>query len=274
MTQLRLAAAIAALIIFDSVLPAGVTYTIDNRRLFPAADGTVVDSNSNPFTAATADSITTNYTDPLTGNQFNATAGITGSPFHMSVSNSVTFVQPTTSSCCGLLTFSASNINETGVTVTGGIGIGYLLPTFHVYGTFNNAAGFQMDVDTCAGNNACILTGPASTTSAGVQNIDTLFTPAIGSNTQFTYGTPFTFFFFLQAAIGYTTSQVNPSPTITDNFQMDLVGYKLVDAAGNPISGDVNSQFLETAAPEPGTILLCALGLVAAGIRARSKRLV
>jgi hypothetical protein len=33
-------------LVFEAVLLAGVVYTLSNRRLFPAADGTVTDANS------------------------------------------------------------------------------------------------------------------------------------------------------------------------------------------------------------------------------------
>src|SRR5437899_1250389 len=104
MTRFRVAAIFAAMMVFDAVLSAGVvTYTLNNRRFFPAVDGVVADTITNPLTIATAASDPTNYTDPLTGNQFNALSGITGTPFQLATLDTVTINQATTSSCCGIL---------------------------------------------------------------------------------------------------------------------------------------------------------------------------
>src|SRR5215831_14406483 len=174
MRRIRAAAVFAALMIFQTVLPAGVVYTLNNRRFYPAVDGVVADTISSTLTSATVDSDTTNYTDPLTGNQFNAVSGITGSPFQVAARDSVTINQATTSSCCNILSLVSSGVNETGVTITGGSGTGYLLPTFRVHGFFDdNNAGMDLSVSTCAGNNTCVLTSPAFTFTPGLQNVDT-----------------------------------------------------------------------------------------------------
>jgi hypothetical protein len=274
MIRLRAAALLAALTIFETALPAGVVYTLNNRRFFPAADGVVADTISNTLTAATVDTDTTNYTDPLTGNVFNAVSGITGSPFQVAVRDSVTINQPTTSSCCNILSLVSSGVNETGVTVTGGSGTGYLLPTFRVHGFFDdNNAGMQLSISTCAGNGSCVLTGPASTITPGLQNVDTLFTPAIGSSTQFQFGTPFTFFFFLEAGVQYIGPQAAAGGTVTDDFRMELAGVQVTDGNGVPIPGaQINSTFFEIAAPEPGSIWLTGLVLAAAVRVARTRK--
>jgi hypothetical protein len=272
MTINRAAAIVAGLLVFDAVLPAGVVYTLNNRRFFPAADGTVSDANTNPLTTATVDSVTTNYTDPLTGNQFNALSGITGSPFELAVRDSVTLNQATTSSCCGILSLVSSGISDSSVTITGGTGTGYLLPTFRVHGSFNdNSTGLELGISTCAGNASCILTGPAFTTAPGFQTVDTLFTPGITSSTQFQFGTPFSLFFFLEAGVSYSGAQANPGATVTDDFRMELVGVHVTDSNGVPIpAANINSGIFAIAAPEPGTVMLSALGVMAV-VRRRVK---
>jgi hypothetical protein len=265
MARFRVVAAVAALLVFDAVLPAGVVgYTLNNRRFFPTADGTVSDTTSNTLTTATVDSVLSNHTDPLSGNQFSALSGITGSPFQLHDVNTVTINQPTDSSCCGILSLVSSAVQESGVVITGNSGIGYLLPTFRVHGTFDdNNAGLVLGVSTCVGANGCILAGPAGTSTPGFQNVDTLYTPLIDSTTQFTFGTPFTFFFFLEPAIEYTGPLATPGGASTVDMKMDLVGVRIVNAAGQTIAGNINSTFFEIASPEPGSILLCGLGLAA-----------
>ena len=259
--------------LFATAMPAGVvTYTLNNRRFFPAADGTVADTTSNPFTATTNDSKTTTHTDTLTGNQYSGFTSIATGPFEMTGITSITLAQATTSSVPGIMSLVSVGINETGVTVTGGSGTGFLLPTFHVHGFMDdNNASLQLGIATCAGSNGCILSGPASTATPGFHPVDALFTPTIGSTTAFTFGNPFTFFFFMEPSISYFGSQADPGGTSTSSFQMELVSVQVVDAEGRPIPGaQIHSTFLDIAAPEPGGVLLCGLGL--AGIALRRRR--
>jgi hypothetical protein len=216
------------------------------------------------------DSVATNYTDPLTGNLFNAISGINGLPFQVAVKDSLTINQTTTSSCCGILTLVSSGVTDSSVTITGGTGTAYLLPTFRVHGSFNdNNAGLELGISTCAGNASCILTSPAFTTTPGVQTVDTLFTPGITSSTQFQFGAPFNFFFFLETGVPYLGTQANPGGVVTDDFQMEVVGVRVTDASGVTIPGaNISSGFFDIAAPEPGSVVLCGLGmLVAAMVR-------
>jgi hypothetical protein len=266
MTITRAAAVVAAILVFDTVLPAAVVYTLNNRRFFPAADGTVSEANSNPFTASTVDSVTTHYTDPLTTNQFDAVSGVTGSPFQVAAKNSVTINQPTTSSCCGILSLVSSAMNDSSVLVTGGTGTAYLLPTFRIHGTFDdNNSSLELSASTCAGNASCVLSSAAFTVTPGLQTVDTLFTPGITSSTQFDFGTPFNFFFFLEAGIQYLGPQANPGGTSTADLRMELVGIRVTDAGGVTIPGaNISSAFLEIAAPEPGSAVLSGLTLLSA----------
>jgi hypothetical protein len=109
----------------------------------------------------------------------------------------------------------------------------------------------------------------------GVQNIDVLFTPGISSSTAFQFNTPFGFFFFLEAGIEYLGAQADPGGKSTVDFQMELVGVQVTDGNGTPIPGvQINSNFLEIAAPEPGSIWLCGLALAAAGFGVGRRRAV
>ena len=262
----------AVTMVFATAMPAGVvTYTLNNRRFFPAADGTVADTTSNPFTATTNDSKTTTHTDPPTGNDYFGFTSIATGPFEMTGVTSVTINQPTTSSVAGIMSLVSVGINETGVTVTGGSGTGFLIPTFHVHGFMDdNNASLQLGIATCAGNASCILSSPAFTSTPGFHPVDVLFSPAIDANTSFTFGTPFGFFFFMEPSISYLGPQANPGGISTSSFQMELVSVQVVDAGGRPIPGaQIHSTFLDIAAPEPGTWMLLGLGL--AGIAARKR---
>jgi hypothetical protein len=270
----RAAVAVAALLIFDAAVPAGVvTYTLNNRRFFPAADGTVSDATSGGLTSATFDVKTTAYTDPLTGNQFNAVSSVSGSPFQLHDVNSVTLSQPATSSVPNIFTLVSSSISETNVLITGGSGTAYLLPTFHIYGSMDdNNASLQLGIAVCAGNATCVLSGAGSTTTPGFHPVDTLFTPGITSSTAFTFGVPFNIFFFLEPSLQYLGPQANPGATSTVDVRMDLVGMRIADADGNTIGGNIDSTVLDLAAPEPASALLCGLAFLAAGFRLRRKR--
>jgi hypothetical protein len=275
MSIIRAAAALAALLVFDAVLPAGVlTYTLTNRRFFPAADGTLIATTSNDLTTLTNDSLITAFTDPLTGNQFNATSAIAGSPFQLHDINSVTIAQATDSSCCSILSLVSTTVQDNHVLVTGGSGTAYMLPTFHVHGTIDdNNASLNLGIAVCAGNSSCVLSGAGQTATPGLLNIDTLFTPGISSSTQFTFGTPFSFFFFLEPSIQYLGLQATPGGTSTVDIRMDLVGIRISDANGNTIPGQIDAAILDIPVPEPAPFLLCGLALLA-GVRLRRKRLV
>ena len=259
--SLAIAAGIAVTVAAGNLSADPVTYGLNNVRYFPSGGGTVTDLKPGTLTPATADShltsFSTNPGDP-TANTFDGLDTINGSPFQMGVSNSVTINTATTSSLFNWLSFAVAFVNETGVTVTGGSGTGYLLPTFRFTGSFNDSSSnLVSSLDTCDGNSSCIATSLAHSTG-GLQNEDLTYTPGIDSTTSFTFGTPFDIHYGLDAFIGYNGSQANSGGPMISNFTMELVSIKVVDGNGATIDGaQIDSQFVDTAtAPEPTNLSL------------------
>ncbi len=247
-------------------LSAGAIYTIGTKWFFPS--GTQQDYISAPLTPGTVDSHTTDFsTNPgnPTDNHLIGTASLTGNPFEMSLQSSLTIGQATSGSGCCLSGVTAG-IDESGVTVTGGSGTGYLLPTFQVQGTLNDGnSSIRESVDICAGNNTCLLATPAAT-MGGTQNVNFLFTPGMTTDTAFTFGTPFDFFFFYEIFNDLTGVQANPGGPVTADFTngLRLISIQVVNVDGQPIPGAViHSDFLNTVgAPEPGSLIFCGGGLL------------
>ena len=123
----------------------------------------------------------------------------------------------------------------------------------------------------CAGVNTCVFSGVA--TSFGPALVDTTFTPSIGVATDFTFGSPFTFFFFISGRIQSSTSGTLTPGELSANFanSLQLLSVSVVDANGDPIPGAViNSEFLDqSSVPEPGTFFLLAGGSIAAAVYRR-----
>lgn len=250
-------------------LSADIMYTLNNRWYFPT--GPNVDSIGGILTSATVDSRATVFsTDPgnSDNNQFNALATVSGSPFLLGAKNETTIGQATSSTPSPILSISSSGVTETGVTVTGGTGTGYLLPTFRIHGTLDVPnTSLQAGVAFCAGNASCILSGPPGD-AGGFENVDLLFTPAIDASTSFQFGTPFSFFFFIDAAVERAGDPAQPGATVTSDFTggMQLLSMQVVDASGQIIRGaQIHSQVLDLAsAPEPGSLTLCFAALLIA----------
>jgi hypothetical protein len=264
-------------------LPAGVLTTfLNNVRYFPSAGGTVSDTTTGSLTAATADSHSTSFNsnpgNPSTANLFNGLDTITGSPLQMGVRNSVTINQATDSSFDNWLSFAVIGVNETGVTVTGGSGTGYLLPTFRIVGSFNvGNPNLYSSIDTCDGNGSCIAASAAFDTGGSQpQNVNVLYTPSADSTTSFQFGTPFPISYSFDAFIGFLGggTTANPGGPVVSDFTIQLASIKVVDASGAPIPGaQIHSTFVDLAnVPEPGTTALgaAALLLVAASRRRKA----
>ena len=170
------------------------------------------------------------------------------------------------------LASAATNADETGVTITGATGTGFFIPTFRIQGTFNdNNPSIQEAVTMCVGlNSSCLLYTPAVSSTGGLLTVDTFFSPAIDSTTQFTFGTPFDFGISMALFFERPNGQpALPGPTVTGDFTngLQLVSWKVVDASGPIIPGaQVNSQILLLAgAPEPSTFAMIVLALAIAG---------
>ena len=267
----------AGLTVFADSASATVIYFLRNSVDFPT--GPNFDDKSGTLTSATVDShetvFSTNPGNPA-DNHFDGLSTITGGPFRIGLQSLLTLGQATTG-VTGILAAVAANVSEAGVTVTGGSGTGYLLPTFRVTGSFNDGnPSVEESVSMCTGNGSCILNAPASTTG-GFQNVDFLYSPAADSTTSFQFGTPFSIDY--SVAVFDTIlggSQAVPGGPVTANFTngVQLISMKVVNGDGNVIPGAiVHSELLSLAsAPEPGSILLCGTGLLLAGVVAWRKR--
>ncbi len=271
-------------LLFAPGLHAAVTYGLRDARFFGTDPGreTLV---GGAFTGSTNEQLPANYTTGgATPTVFTPLATTQASPFRMGAYNDVNAAANTdlTSNLSpfgptNLVSLVQSRITETNVTVTGGTGTGYLLPTFRVQGTFQDShSSASGNVVMCAGISACSLTGLANS-SGGTENIDLLFTPDLDNNTSFTFGTPFTFFFFVSAGI---SSQANgtlaPGQVTVDLTNgVELVGVQVVDENGTPIrTAVIDSEFLDLVnTPEPGSLAMMALGVLGVGVlRKRSPK--
>jgi len=264
-------------LLFASAGVSAVTYTLRDARFFGTNPGREM-VESGAFTALSSESLPASYsTGGATPTVFNGLATNQGSPFRLGAYNQVNagesvslvsnidMVTP-----INIASLVQSRITAT-MTVTGGTGTGYLLPTFRVQGTFtDNHSSAVGGVQMCAGISACSLTGLANS-SGGVQNIDELFTPNIGANTAFTFGDPFLLFFFVGASVTtFTGGTLEPgSVTVDLTNGMELIGLQVVDANGVPIRGAViDSDLVDILnAPEPATWGLMAAAVAAMAVR-------
>jgi hypothetical protein len=171
-----------------------------------------------------------------------------------------------------------AGIDDFGVTITGGTGTGHFLPTFHIFGVESDTSpDTSVGPSICVGDNVCDVSSiPGNPgiprffgSQATLANIDGFFTPPMDSTTSFTFGTPFTFFFFYGGYIDLFLG--TPGGSVTSDLTLRFAGYQIVDDAGNPIPGaQVHSQFLDAVStPEPeaalmGLAAIAVLGLAAA----------
>jgi hypothetical protein len=267
----------AGLTLFANNGSATVIYSLRNTVDFPT--GPNFDDKSGTLTSATVDShetmFSTNPGNP-TDNHFDGLSTITGGPFRIGLDSLLTIGQATTG-VTGILGAVAANVSEAGVTVTGGTGTGYLLPTFRITGSFNDGnPSVEELITACAGNSSCILDTPASTTS-GVHSVDVFYSPAADSTTSFQFGTPFNIDYSVAVFNSILSgSQAMPGGPVTADFTngVQLVSMRVVNGDGNVIPGAViHSDLLNLAeAPEPSSSLLCGTGLLLAGMVAWRKR--
>ena len=246
-----------------------VTYTLRDAHFFGGTPGPTREIlASGAFTPATTASLPYTFTTGgSTPNVFTALSGNAGTPFSLTVSN-VIDAQEASALTSNISPFTPlpivslvqSRITESGLLITGSTGTGYLIPTFRITGAYDDghASAFGQ-LSGCAGISACALTGLGSS-SGGIQAVDTLFTPAIGSNTAFTFGTPFDFFFFVSAGVGSFSNTLDPG-RVGGAFVMTLEGYKVVDANGDEIDGVTVDSAIFRQVPEPASLLLLTLGL-------------
>jgi hypothetical protein len=270
----RLSAAmalLAGLTVFADNASATVTYLLRNTVDFPT--GPNFDDKSGTLTSATVDShetvFSTNPGNPA-DNHFDGLSTVTGGPFRIGLHSLLNLGQATTG-VSGFLSGVAAPVSEAGVTVTGGSGTAYLLPTFRVRGSLNNGnPSVEESVDVCMGNGSCFPQTLTFTTS-GFQSVDLFYSPAIDSTTSFQFGTPFSIDYgvsVLNTIFG--GSQALPGGPVTADFTngVQLVSLTVVDGNGNVIPGAViHSELLRIAGvPEPGSIWLCGTVLLLAGV--------
>ncbi len=256
-------------------LQASVVYNLRDGRYFPDGPNPSNTYDSNPFTATTTDSLVVSYSsDPgnPAADTFDGTASVNTGPFTLGTQNSLTLgTDTTTYQSIGILSIVQSGIQDSSILVTGGTGTGYLLPTFHVFGTESNSnPNANVEDEICAGNASCILSDIFGPTTSGNRSVDGTYTPQIGSSTSFTFGTPFSFFFFFGSGIQGSGSA---GGTSTADLTLQFDGFQLVDASGTPIQGaHIQSQFLDAMVPEPGTLPVSLTAVILLGIFAARRR--
>jgi hypothetical protein len=273
------ALSLPALLVLATPAWSTVTYSHRDARFFGETSARET-LTSGSFAGGTNTQLPVNFsTGGGTPTLFDALATTQASPFRLGVYNHVDagantaltfntdFVTPTT-----IVSIVSSVIQENGVTITGGTGTGYLLPTFRIRGSFDDThPTANGSLAMCAGVDVCTLSGVANST--GPADVDTTFTPAIGTSTDFTFDTPFTFFFFISASISsFTPGNLAPGEVTVDfTSGLELLSIQVVDANGDPIPGAVvDSEFLDIlAVPEPGALGLSGLALSALILRRR-----
>jgi hypothetical protein len=248
-----------------------ITYNLRDARFFGGAPGPTRELNdSGSFTPATSETLATTYsTGGANPVEFTGTASTQGSPLELRAANTVTAASATAlqynASPFGptnIVTLVQSGLQETGVFVTGGTGVGYLLPHFEIEGTFEDAhASAYGQLGICAGNNSCALTGLGNSTG-GLQAVSTTYTPAIGAQTQFTFDVPFTFFFFLSSGISSQMNGTLGAGALEADFGLRFLGFSVVDINGNDLRGVVVHSDLAPV-PEPASGALLLLGFAA-----------
>lgn len=270
-----------ALLAFAAPAVADVSYFHRDARFFGDTAGRETNGGGT-FGVPLSEQLAVNFsTGGGTPTLFDALATTQGAPFRLGASNHIDAAANTAltfniapNDPTNFVSLVQSGITDTNVTISGGIGTAYLLPTFRITGSFddNHSSAFA-SISMCAGVNSCNPQNVATSITSTV--VDELFTPAINTATDFTFDTPFTLFFFMSAGI-FSSSVGNLAPgELSANFLggLELVGLSVVDANGDPIPDAViHSDFLDLlAVPEPMPVALLAFGLSALVLRRRRR---
>lgn len=255
-------------------LQAGVTYTLRDARFFGETSARETLAGG-AFTASTNAQLPVNFsTGGANPTVFDALSANQASPFLLSASNHVSAAANTDltfniapNDPTNIVSLVQSRIADTNVTVTGGSGTGYLLPTFGIQGSFVDSHPTALgSIVICAGISSCTLSGVADSTGPAVVN--TTFTPLIGNTTEFTFGDPFTFFFFISAGIESNIIGTLAPGAVTTNVTLQLLSLEVVDANGDPIRGaQIHSELVDIInTPEPNTAIFVLAGAMAAAL--------
>jgi hypothetical protein len=267
--------------LLQPLLSGAVIYNLGSTRNFGGGNQTIVSGTLLP---ATNDQLPTSFsTGGPSPTDFSALSTVLGSPFRLGIVNSVSADATTDlrffqnqAQLTDSVTVAFAGIQENGVTITGSSGIGYLIPTFRIQGSFTDTHPTAIaQVVMCVGIASCNpLT--AAISSGGSGNVNTLYAPPINNSTRFTFGVPFQFFFTFSGSIQSNTQGSLAPGDISLDFTngLQFLGYDVVDANGGSIVGAVvNSEFLnpQAAIPEPSTFALGAGGLLL-GVALRRRR--
>jgi MYXO-CTERM domain-containing protein len=116
-------------------------------------------------------------------------------------------------------------------------------------------------VGVCAGISGCSASTLALSTD-GVQTMSLAFTPTIGPQAAFTFGTPLSHFFFLTSGVSSSTLGTLSPGSVSADFRVRLLGFSVVDGAGNDIPGVVvHSDLTPVRVSEPAAGALVLFGL-------------
>lgn len=271
-----------ALLVFAAPASADVSYFHRDARFFGDTTGRET-TGGGTFGVPSSEQLAVNFsTGGGTPTLFDALATTQGSPFRLGASNHVSAAANTALTFnigpmdpTNFVSLVQSGITDNNVTVTGGTGTAYLLPTFRVTGSFDdNHVDAFASIGMCAGVNSCTPTNVATSLTSTV--VDALFTPDIGIATDFTFDTPVTLFFFISAGIfSFDIGTLGPGELSADfTGGLQLVGLSVVDANGDPIPDAViHSDFLDLlAVPAPAPLALMLAGLSALILRQRGAR--
>src|SRR5262249_33044545 len=136
-------------------LHAAAVYNLISNRDFPGPTNVQV-IQSGPLTSISSDSLHVSFSSnpgSPTAVTYDGTASISSGPLSLVTHNAVT-IGSTTTTAFNPSSVVAAGVDDFGVTITGGIGTGHFLPTFHIFGTETDTSP-DTDVapSICVGNN-------------------------------------------------------------------------------------------------------------------------
>ena len=218
-----------------------ITFSLRAAHFFGGTPGSTREVlESGAFTSGSSENLSHTFsTGGSTPVVFTGTSASQGTPFELSVANLIEAGETAGLQSniapfdpIPIVSLVQSRVQENGLFASGASGVGYLLPTFRVEGAFEDAhASASANLAICAGIPSCPLTG-LGVSSGGAQTVDTLFTPVLAPQAQFTFDVPFNYFFFVSAGVQSAGNAIAAGGPLGGDFRLQIVGYKIVDANG------------------------------------------